>query len=110
MPAAKRKISSWNHAGLAGSRIIKDDLGLARPAGGPGVIPGAPAGRNHLPLWLYLDALPKISLQPYYHPAERPERSGFPLFPLMHLAWCTLFVKSFSGVWHGKSRNAPIFF
>ena len=109
MPAAKRKISSWNHAGLTGSRITMAGLGLARPPCGPGVVPGLPAARNHLPLWLRFDALPKISLQPYCHPAGRPDRSGSPLFPLIHLAWRPPFVKSFSGVWLGKSREAPIF-
>ena len=46
MPAAQKKISSWNQAGLTGSRITLAGLGLACPAGGPGVLPGPPAGRK----------------------------------------------------------------
>ena len=84
MPAARKKMSSWNQAGLTGSRIIMAGGGLARPPGGPGGLPGPPAARNHLPRWLRLDDLSKISLQPYGHPHARHERSGFPLAPLMH--------------------------
>ena len=108
MPAAQKKMSSWNQAGLTGSRITMAGLGLARPAGGPGVVPGPPAARNHLPHWLRLDDLSKISLQPYGHPNARYERSGFPLAPLMRPAYSPPLAQSFSGVWHGKSRKALI--
>lgn len=109
MPAAEKKISSWNQAGLTRSRIIMACLGLTHPADGPGVVPGPSATRNHFPLWLCLDALPKISLQPYEHPNARHERSDFPLSPLMRPASSPPLAQSFSGVWDGKSRKAPIF-
>ena len=97
MPAAQKKMSSWNQAGLTGSRIIMAGGGLARPV-----------GRNHLPRWLRLDDLSKISLQPQGPPDARHDISGFSRLPLTPPAYSPPLAQSFLGVWRVKSRNAPI--